>query len=437
MSIYHKILLALLVLTVSLLSSCGEKSAKIKTYSGTKSTKAKLIPPKANEIYFGAFTNFGGTEDDVTSNKINEFETLVNKSIAWAYFSNNWYEQKNGKYYPRIKYPKENIHTIHALGKTPFIRFLPWESSKQVKHMDQSARNSDGADLTNICHQTQDNTFIDYLINRYEFAEHEKHGDWKGICNDAFTMESIISGNWDDELRQWAQDSKSDKDNKGNTIPLLVTFAIEMNGYWFPWSGIFNGGVVTDKYGDSSLADGPEKYRDAYRHIIDLFKDEDVTHITWFFVPDTTNPNRSWANFLVEDWNSAKNYYPGDAYIDWIGTNLYGAAFSGGGWSIFNEELKQSHDAILDITSNKPIALLEFGVMDHHPDGDKSEWLKDAFSTILNGEYINFKAISYWNEQWYNSGDVMMNVDSSSTSLRTFKNQIKNKRFTPRLRFSH
>ena len=39
----------------------------------------------------------------------------------------------------------------------------------------------------------------------------------------------------------------------------------------------------TNGYGDPYFPDGPERFRDAYRHIIDLFRKEDVKNITWCF----------------------------------------------------------------------------------------------------------------------------------------------------------
>jgi len=50
----------------------------------------KLIASKEG-IYHAAFPDFGGTEDIVTNERILSFETLVQKNIIWAYFSNNWY----------------------------------------------------------------------------------------------------------------------------------------------------------------------------------------------------------------------------------------------------------------------------------------------------------------------------------------------------------
>jgi len=323
----------------------------------------KLKPPSGDKIYFGAFPDFGGSEDKVTKRRLIDFEQLIERKPLWAYFSQNWY---NG-----IIYPKEAIDTINKQGIIPFVRLMPRSTQEQ-------------------------------------FVKEPK-----------FTMSNIINGKFDKELRQWAKDAKA------HNIPLLIDFAVEANGDWFGWSGIFNGKDTKDKYGDKNYYDGAERYRDAYRHIIDIFRDENVKHVTWFFHADMySNPDK--------EWNRAKYYYPGDDYIDWIGVSLYGAQNPKENyWDSFSQILAERYKTIKEISTKKPIALLEFGVTDNHPLGNKSEWLEDAFKTILSGKYINFKAISYWHETWEESDDILasIRIDSSDESLETFKYYIDNKKF--------
>jgi hypothetical protein len=60
-------------------------------------------------------------------------------------------------------------------------------------------------------------------------------------------------------LKIWAQDAKR------VGIPIMVKFGTEVNGNWFPWSSILNGGGKTNGYGDPNYPNGPERFRDAYR----------------------------------------------------------------------------------------------------------------------------------------------------------------------------
>ncbi len=254
-------------------------------------SKKLQIPPHGT-IYHAANPDFGGTEDNVTSERIKSFEALAQKKIVWAYFSNNWYDH--------IKFPSAEVNTIHNNEKLPFIRLMP----------------------------------------RSNFKE--------GGPDPIYTMQKIIDGKFDKALIEWAMDAKK------IGIPLLVEFGTEVNGDWFPWNGSYNGGGIKDLYGDKNNADGPERFRDAYRHIIDLFRRHGVDNITWFFHVNASS-------YPKETWNEINQYYPGDTYIDWIGISIYGPQTPDEEYRSFSEMLDQVYPEITKI-SNKPVAILEWGM---------------------------------------------------------------------------
>ena len=251
----------------------------------------KLIAP-AEGIYHAAFPDFGGTEDVVTAARIKDFETLVNKDIVWAYFSNNWYNN--------IRFPTEEVNTIRSAGIIPFIRMMP----------------------------------------RTTFDE--------GGPDPNYTMQKIIDGDFDTDLTQWAVDAAS------TNIPLLVEFGTEVNGNWFPWNGQYNGAGETAGYGDPTLADGSERFRDAYRHIIDICNANGANNITWFFHVDAYSSHAS-------SWNEIANYYPGDNYIDWLGVSVYGPQVKNEDYQEFSEILDDIYPSLSNL-SGKPIAILEFAI---------------------------------------------------------------------------
>ena len=94
-----------------------------------------------------------------------------------------------------------------------------------------------------------------------------------------FTLQRIIDGKFDDDLLNYGRMTRI-----GYTISIMADFGPQMNGDWFPWSRMYeNGGGKKDGYGDRETADGPERFRDAYRHIINLFRKEVIKNITWAF----------------------------------------------------------------------------------------------------------------------------------------------------------
>ena len=254
----------------------------------------KLVP-SAGGIYFGAFPDFGGPEDNVTTQRIENFENLAHKNIAWAYFSNNWYNH--------IHFPLQEVQTIHQTGRTPFIRMM--------------AR-----------------TTLD-----------------ENTADPNYSLQNIIDGQFDTELREWFRQAAQ------MPFPLLIEFGTEVNGQWFPWNGIHNGGGQTTAYGDPVLPDGPERFVDAYRHLVDLSRQEGAQNLTWFFHIDAQGQPE-------EPWNDFENYYPGDDYVDWIGISVYGAVTPDDEYNEFSTKLRPVYDRILILTS-KPIAIVETGIIEY------------------------------------------------------------------------
>ena len=344
--------------------------------SSSSVTDVKLIPPSRG-IYHGAFTDFGGEENEVTAQKIIDFENIAGKKIVWAYFSNNWGSEG-------IVFPEAKVKTIHSLGIIPFIRMMP----------------------------------------RTTFDE--------GRIDPIFTLQGIINGNFDRELRRWADDAKR------VGIPIMVEFGTEVNGDWFPWSGVLNGEGKTRGYGDPTYPDGPERFRDAYRHIIELFRKEGAGNVTWCFHIAPSQETGSTATF--ESWNNMKNYYPGDQYIDWIGASVYGADTPNAKWKSFTNMVDKVYPELTAVSAKKPIAIFEFGVIEDPQQGNKAEWIKNALQSVESGNrYPRIKAISYWDEKWTdnNGKTIDLRLNSSAMNVDVYRRIINSSLFLSQPQFSN
>jgi len=320
-------------------------------------SQTKVLPPDSG-IYAGAFPDMGSTEDSVTKYRISEYINLTGHIPMWICFSNNWI---NG-----IKFPIKAVNTIADFKAIPYIRLMP------------------------------------------------RH-DWTmGRRDPVYDLDYIIDGNFDDDLIKWAEDAK--KYGK----PLLVEFAPEMNGNWFPWSGIFNG-----------KKRGSEKYIKAHRHIVDLMKDEGAFNITWMFhVNAVSDPKLNW--------NEMRDYYPGDDYIDWIGMSIYGSQKPGSDFTDFIKVFQSAYWEMEKISLKKPLAIAEFGVIEDPPKGNKSKWLREAFETILSGFYPRIKAISYWHSLFDNEDGSISNMrlDSTPDVLAVYKEFISKDVFKQTIKIS-
>ena len=317
----------------------------------------KVLPPESG-AYQGAFADFGGAEQDVSLGKIREFEALSGKKLAWAYFGNHWWEGK-------LEFPKANVDVCKVAGVIPYIRFSPWSDMTQLR--------------------------ADRLIS----------------------MQGIIDGNFDAGLREWARAAR----DSGTAI--MMEFGPEVNGRWFPWNGKWNGGSRKDKYGDPSWPDGPERFRDAYRHVVDLFREEGALNITWILHVDA-----NWSP--EESWNEMRYYYPGDEYIDWIGVSVFGRQLPQYSWFLFPQVLKPFLRQIEEAAPTKPMLVSEFAVIeDKHDPERKGKWLKQALQSVSKGLFKKIKGVTYWNSPgWLAHDKANFKIDSSEESTKAYREEM-------------
>ena len=107
----------------------------------------------------------------------------------------------------------------------------------------------------------------------------------------------------------------------------------------------------------------PERTRDLFRHVIDIFREEDVEqcHLVYVF-PHGLHESRTdldEAERAVLDELHPRHYYPGDDYIDWIGNSAYVSADDP------ELDLGFALDAVIEAYSEfteKPFFIPEFGV---------------------------------------------------------------------------
>ena len=314
--------------------------------------KLVLAEPDSGEIYHGIYPAIDDKEKSEQKEIIKEYVKLSGKEPVWICFSDNWFTG--------IEFPKRTAEIINRLGYIPFLRILPWS---------------------------------DYNIGR---------------ADTVYNLQKIIEGKFDRDLIQYAKDVTDFGE------PIIITFGVEMNGNWFPWSGYFNGGNKN----------GTDKFKQAYRHIINIFREHGALNVTWAFHPNyNSQPD--------EVWNSMAAYYPGDDYIDWIGISVYGAQKQSGSWRRFDEEMEDAYPELEKISSIKPLAIFEFGVIENTEKFEKAEWIKGAFSSITSGKYPRIKAINWWHSNFENEdGKIsMMRIDSSPETLAEYRKWIGRKEF--------
>ncbi|GAB7053713.1 MULTISPECIES: stalk domain-containing protein [unclassified Paenibacillus] len=97
----------------------------------------------------------------------------------------------------------------------------------------------------------------------------------------------------EETVRQWAREAKA------AGIPIFLRYASEMNGNWVVWHG------------------DPQKYIQSFRMVHDIMEQE------------APNVAMVWSPGQVPMYSIAP-YYPGDAYVDWVGVSLYSEPYENG-----------------------------------------------------------------------------------------------------------
>lgn len=350
------------------LAICFTAALCLASANGTPATEKKIRTaaavislPTGHSIYHGVHPMPLSSRDaDLKPEDLASYEKAAGKTAAWVDISQHWGISR--------KFPAATATWIHAAGSIPFIRLMLWSTKKE------------------------------------------------NLQETVFTLDAILKGAFDDDFKAWGAAARE------FGSPLIVEFGPEMNGRWYPWNAYWYGGEETTGYGDPALPDGPEKFRDAYRHIINKMHTAGARNILWVF---HVNYN-DWPN---EAWNRFENYYPGDGYIDWLAVSIYGAQQPAGTqWPEFSELMEPAYRRLEKLSRTKPVIVAEFGVSASSTGGSQALWAHHALEALIAGRWPRVIGFAWWNAAWQNDAnplnDTSMRVQDNPALSAVFKKYI-------------
>jgi hypothetical protein len=318
---------------------------------------SRVLPPHPGKLYHGFY--WGGigtdthdpTEHDVTPDDVGHYEQAVGAKTAWVYFSDNWFESR--------KFPVQMCGWIRDLDKVPYVRLMLRSDVDQ------------------------------------EHAEKE------------FSLQRIIAGEFDLDLRAWARDAK------GFGSPILIEWGTEPNGNWFGWNGKWNGGPV----------EGPKRYIAAYHHIVDLMRAEGAANLTWVW-------HANWYDEPERKWNAFENYFPGENYCDWVAVSAYGPLTprTSDGLEPFRFKIDETYSRLIKLAPSKPIIVAEFGCDLHNRNVGAVKWARSALDDLFSNRWPAIVGFCWWNEGWQNDNhkehDTDMIVLHNPNLTRVFRGEF-------------
>ena len=189
----------------------------------------------------------------------------------------------------------------------------------------------------------------------------------------SYTLANIVAGHFDSYLLQYAGSVV------GTGLPVVIRLDQEMNGNWFPWSAGFSANKAAVS-GQANL------YVQAWQHVWDIFNSVGANNdVIWLWTPnrvDNITPHLTAGGSAFET-NPAEDY-PGDQFVDWIGTDAYDYKPTDG-WTYQTTFAKTL--AALHAISNKPIYIAETGATEAVGMTDyaaqKAQWIQQTLAGFL------------------------------------------------------
>jgi hypothetical protein len=188
-----------------------------------------------------------------------------------------------------------------------------------------------------------------------------RHGGNKAPL-ERYALRKLYNGTYDDVIRREAEDLAR------FGYPVILRFAPEMNGFWYPWSESPTGNIRGQNRNSNQLGD----FVKAWRHVHDLFQRTGATNVIWNWSPNVWYYGQKYP---------FTEYYPGDGYVDLIGVDGYnwGAVKRWSKWMTPDQVFGRTLTALRRI-SKRPFILSETASAERG--GDKAVWMKQFFAYL-------------------------------------------------------
>lgn len=235
----------------------------------------------------------------------------------------------------------------------------------------------------------------DPLLTQTEIANLAARGEtplvtWQlfksGWSGPTIPLSEIAAGKYDSYLRNAATLAKGLPFNE-----IMIRFAHEMNGNWYGWSG------------------DPSNYVAAWRHIVTIFRQENANNVKFVW-----SPNVDYGNYPFSA------YFPGDAYVDYVGLDGYNWGAAGIGtnkWESLSQVFSRSYQQLTQLSS-KPVIITE--VSSSEAGGSKASWIREGFLSTIPKDFPRVAAVIWFDR----SQEEDWRIDSSSTSLEAYREVV-------------
>ncbi|UKA67615.1 beta-mannanase [Arthrobacter sp. FW306-05-C] len=210
-----------------------------------------------------------------------------------------------------------------------------------------------------------------------------------GVDQPAYSLARITAGDFDAYISQWGQSLA------GWGKPVMLRFAHEMNGNWYPWAEGVNGNQAGE-------------YVAAWRHVHDVVAATGASNVQWVWSPN------------VPYWGSTDlaGLYPGAGYVDIVALDGYnwGTSQTWSSWVSPVDLFAPGISQLRSLAPGKPVLIAE--TASSELGGFKASWNTDLVSYLAaQPDVMGFV--------WFHmQKETDWRINSSDSSASAFKSAL-------------
>jgi mannan endo-1,4-beta-mannosidase len=194
------------------------------------------------------------------------------------------------------------------------------------------------------------------------------------------SLAAIAAGKYDAYLRAYAADVRAYRHR------VILSFGHEMNGHWFTWG---------------NLQTSPATFVAAWRHIVDVFRAQGTSNVTWLWTVNIVAPTGG-----IRD---PAPWWPGSSYVNWVGIDGYYYKASWTFAPLFGPTIKEVRALTRD-----PILISETGAA---PGAGKPAKISDLFAGLRAYGLLGFV--------WFNADQVYNWRVNTPAAIAAFRQAAK------------
>jgi hypothetical protein len=210
-----------------------------------------------------------------------------------------------------------------------------------------------------------------------------------GVNQPAYALDRVAAGDFDSTITQWGQSIAA----WGK--PVMLRFAHEMNGNWYPWAEGVNGNQSGD-------------YVAAWRHVHDVVAATGAVNVQWVWSP----------NVPYTGSTALAGLYPGPGYVDIVALDGYnwGTSQTWSSWVSPVDLFAPGISQLRSLAPGKPVLIAE--TASSELGGSKATWNTDLVSYLAaQPDVMGFV--------WFDmQKETDWRINSSASSATAFKSAL-------------